>query len=94
MKLINKHTYLFFITLSFSIWMLFSHPQGDDELVSIFIANKLAEALLNLEIYEFIKIIGQNYHAPGRELVLLPFLTFLPTEIISGRILSILIYCF
>ena len=63
-------------------------------MVSIFIANKLAEALLNLEIYEFIKIIGQNYHAPGRELVLLPFLTFLPTEIISGRILSILIYCF
>ena len=38
MNLINKNTYLFLITLCFSIWMLFSHPQGDDELVSIFIS--------------------------------------------------------
>ena len=94
MKLSNLKLYLFLITLIFSSSMLFSHPQGDDELVSLFIANKMGDALLNFEIYEFIKVIGQNYHPPGREFLLLPFLTFLELDLISGRVLTITIYCF
>ena len=94
MKLSNLKLYLFLITLIFSSSMLISHPQGDDELVSLFIANKMGDALLNFEIYEFIKVIGQNYHPPGREFLLLPFLTFLELDLISGRVLTITIYCF
>lgn len=94
MKLSNLKIYLFFITLIFSSSMLFSHPQGDDELVSLFIAKKMGNALLNFEIYDFIKVVGQNYHPPGREFLLLPFLTFLELDLISGRFLTITIYCF
>ena len=62
---------LTFLAFGISYIMFFSHPQGDDEMISIFIAQELYKHITALNFFDFFSVILQNYHPPGRELVLM-----------------------
>ena len=85
---------LFFFTTLISFNMLFSHPQGDDELVSIYIANELLIALKKFDFKEFFIILLQNYHPPGREFTLMAVFVFFEDTFLNARVVTIILYTF
>lgn len=95
MSLDSKLKYcLFFFTILISLNMFFSHPQGDDELVSIYIANLLLDALKNFEFKNFIVVLLQNYHPPGREFVLMLAFIFFEESLLTARLFTVILYAF
>lgn len=80
------------LTILVSVSMLFSHPQGDDELVSIHIADQLLSSLKTFNLKQFIIILLQNYHPPGREIILMITFLFLDSSLFSARLITVILY--
>ena len=85
---------LFFLSFCISFIMFFSHPQGDDEMVSIFIAQELYQHVINLKFFDFSSVLLQNYHPPGRELVLMLSHFVFEDNLVNARIISVTLYAF
>ena len=85
---------LFFLSFCISFIMFFSHPQGDDEMVSIFIAQESYQHVINLKFFDFSSVLLQNYHPPGRELVLMLSHFVFEDNLVNARIISVTLYAF
>lgn len=85
---------LTFLAFGISYIMFFSHPQGDDEMISIFIAQELYKHITTFNFFDFFSVLLQNYHPPGRELVLMLSHFIFEDNLINARIISVSLYAF